>query len=117
MEETAVTRTDEMGRRLCEHCDYPIVFRNLSGYCDHLYYPDRCETCNAPNVARERLRDAAPALLAAAQYVLMTDAFLLCRGLEVGEKNGRPWKHFDHTCGTPDGHAMLRDATDRAASS
>ena len=29
----------------CIHCGLPVRIRNPSGYCDHLYYPDRCEYC------------------------------------------------------------------------
>lgn len=29
----------------CQHCDGFIGIRNLSGYCDHLYYPDNCDIC------------------------------------------------------------------------
>lgn len=31
--------------KLCPHCNTNIKIRNLSGYCDHLYYPENCETC------------------------------------------------------------------------
>ena len=31
--------------RTCEHCKYPIDIRNLSGFCDHLYYPENCRVC------------------------------------------------------------------------
>lgn len=30
----------------CHHCRMPISLRNPSGSCDHLYYPESCETCN-----------------------------------------------------------------------
>ena len=50
---------------ICPHCQMEIDIRNPSGYCDHLYYPQMCAVCNAPRAARERLRDAAPDLLAA----------------------------------------------------
>ena len=29
----------------CPHCGGDIRIRNPKGYCDHLYYPERCETC------------------------------------------------------------------------
>jgi hypothetical protein len=29
----------------CKHCGIDIAIRNLSGYCDHLYYPEACEVC------------------------------------------------------------------------
>ena len=29
----------------CPHCDQSINVRNPTGYCDHLYYPNYCETC------------------------------------------------------------------------
>ena len=32
--------------RLCDHCGKDVEIRNPSGYCDHLYYPERCEVCN-----------------------------------------------------------------------
>ena len=30
---------------LCPHCKKPIYLRNPSGFCDHLYYPEKCEVC------------------------------------------------------------------------
>ena len=30
---------------LCSHCGYSIDIRNPSGECDHLKYPEYCETC------------------------------------------------------------------------
>ena len=30
---------------LCKHCGADKAIRNPSGYCDHLYFPDRCEEC------------------------------------------------------------------------
>lgn len=30
---------------ICSHCGEEIAIRNPSGYCDHLYYPDNCKTC------------------------------------------------------------------------
>ena len=30
---------------ICKHCNQNVAIRNPSGYCDHLYYPDNCETC------------------------------------------------------------------------
>lgn len=30
----------------CEHCGCNTSTRNPSGYCDHLYYPERCPVCN-----------------------------------------------------------------------
>ena len=42
-----------MDRQICSHCGFPISFRNFSGYCDHLYYPDGCIHCkNTPNEKR-----------------------------------------------------------------
>lgn len=29
----------------CAHCKGPIAIRNPKGFCDHLYYPENCETC------------------------------------------------------------------------
>jgi len=29
----------------CPHCKGEIAIRNPSGYCDHQYYPENCETC------------------------------------------------------------------------
>lgn len=31
--------------KICEHCGFPVSIRNPSGYCDHLQYPDYCDTC------------------------------------------------------------------------
>ena len=31
--------------KLCDHCQTPIAVRNLSGFCDHLYYPEACSVC------------------------------------------------------------------------
>ena len=30
---------------ICKHCKTDIKIRNLSGFCDHLYYPDYCKIC------------------------------------------------------------------------
>ena len=30
----------------CKHCKLDIEIRNLSGYCDHLYYPENCKICS-----------------------------------------------------------------------
>ena len=30
---------------ICKHCKMDIAIRNPSGYCDHLHYPDNCDTC------------------------------------------------------------------------
>lgn len=30
----------------CKHCKKPIAQRNPSGYCDHLKYPENCDTCS-----------------------------------------------------------------------
>lgn len=35
----------EIKKLICKHCGYPVEFTNLSGYCNHVYYPDNCETC------------------------------------------------------------------------
>ena len=41
---------------ICKHCKGLIKIRNPKGYCDHLYYPESCKTCNEnyPEVDRER---------------------------------------------------------------
>ena len=31
----------------CQHCKMDTAIRNLSGYCDHLYYPEYCKVCNS----------------------------------------------------------------------
>jgi hypothetical protein len=31
--------------KLCPHCHMDTAIRNLSGYCDHLYYPAYCKVC------------------------------------------------------------------------
>ncbi len=31
--------------RECEHCHGDINIRNPMGFCDHLYYPEFCRTC------------------------------------------------------------------------
>ena len=49
----------------CKHCGYDTALRNPSGYCDHLYYPEACEVCNAENIKRQRVEKAAPNLLKA----------------------------------------------------
>jgi hypothetical protein len=37
------------GDIVCNHCGFPINYRNLSGYCDHLNYPNCCSICkNTP---------------------------------------------------------------------
>lgn len=30
----------------CAHCGFEIGIRNPSGFCDHLYYPENCNTCS-----------------------------------------------------------------------
>ena len=32
---------------ICPHCKGDIRIRNPKGYCDHLYWPNNCETCQA----------------------------------------------------------------------
>ncbi len=32
---------------ICNHCNEPVKIRNPSGYCDHLYFPENCKTCNS----------------------------------------------------------------------
>lgn len=29
----------------CAHCETNMAVRNMSGYCDHLYYPANCDVC------------------------------------------------------------------------
>ncbi len=31
----------------CKHCNMDTAIRNLSGYCDHLHYPDYCKVCSS----------------------------------------------------------------------
>ena len=39
----------------CEHCHADKRIRNPTGTCDHLYYPEYCETCNRREQKRELL--------------------------------------------------------------
>ncbi len=39
----------------CVHCNGDIEIRNPTGYCDHLKYPEYCETC-----AQRRIQEATP---------------------------------------------------------
>lgn len=43
-------------REKCKHCKMPIAIRNLSGFCDHLHYPEYCDICNGktPPAKEER---------------------------------------------------------------
>ena len=44
---------------ICKHCNTPIAVRNLSGYCDHLHYPENCKVCQEllnPKKKIEKLR-------------------------------------------------------------
>ncbi len=36
---------DETDKRMCIHCGREIRYRNISGFCDHLYYPENCDVC------------------------------------------------------------------------
>lgn len=46
----------------CGHCGLDLGIRNPSGKCDHLYYPENCNTCSGrphlakPQAATERAR-------------------------------------------------------------
>jgi len=51
----------------CPHCHEDIALANPSGFCSHVYYPDNCAVCSAPERARLRLNAAAPDLLEAAK--------------------------------------------------
>jgi len=31
--------------RVCMHCEQSVELRNPTGYCDHLYYPEKCLIC------------------------------------------------------------------------
>lgn len=33
--------------KLCKHCEGDLAIRNPSGDCDHLYFPENCDTCKA----------------------------------------------------------------------
>jgi hypothetical protein len=33
-------RSGQETDKICHFCGFPVKYRNLSGYCDHLYYPD-----------------------------------------------------------------------------
>lgn len=32
---------------ICKHCGYDIEIRNPSVHCDHIYYPENCDICEA----------------------------------------------------------------------
>lgn len=32
-------------KRICPHCKGDVAIRNPKGFCDHLYYPEYCRTC------------------------------------------------------------------------
>ena len=36
----------------CDHCKMNVEIRNPSGFCDHLYYPEYCKTCQQLKQAR-----------------------------------------------------------------
>jgi len=45
-EETVKTMlTDRKQTGKCQHCLGDLKIRNPMGYCDHLYYPENCNTC------------------------------------------------------------------------
>lgn len=56
-EEYVLRKYEEIKKRLlmaekniCNHCKMDIEIRNPSGFCDHLYYPDNCDTCKANRI-------------------------------------------------------------------
>jgi methionyl-tRNA synthetase len=46
---------------VCLHCGEKIEIRNISGYCDHLQYPDYCDICSS-KMSPEELRRIAKVL-------------------------------------------------------
>lgn len=50
-EKSATEKIEE--KYICSHCKMDIRVRNPSGYCDHLYYPENCETCKLMHWNRE----------------------------------------------------------------
>jgi len=47
-------------RELCEHCKMDKSLRNPSGFCDHLQWPDYCETCQKANQGGEKDLEICP---------------------------------------------------------
>lgn len=44
-EEAKAILTDRKLTGIYSHCGGEIKIRNPKGYCDHLYYPENCSTC------------------------------------------------------------------------
>ncbi len=49
------SKTKDELRKLCWHCKGLLLIRNPKGFCDHLKYPDYCDTCKTRQPPEDRL--------------------------------------------------------------